>query len=241
MFLHITDTIFADFPNLILGVLTTCGIDNANNRDEILQMLRTEEHCFVEKFDGIPVIEHPHIRSWREAYRIFGSKPKKYPSSIENLARRVLKGTQLPYINNLVALYNIISLRYLLPAGGEDLTRIRGDVWLTKAGHKESSVRLLGESEERPPYPGEIIYKDDLGAICRRWNWKETERTKLSHETRYALLVLEALPPVTRDVVETAIGELTDLITLYCGGAATTAILDRETPDFVLHKGLGNS
>lgn len=228
MKLIITGTIFEEFPDVFLGIVILHDIDNSQNKPEITEMLRKAESELSGKFGSVPVIEHPHISNWREAYRKFGAKPKDYPSSVENLTRRVLNGTQLGYINSLVSLYNTISLKYILPVGGEDLSQIVGDVYLTKAGDNEPAVFLLGEKEARAPKAGEIIYKDEVGAICRRWNWKEADRTKLTEETKNAFLVIEALPPVPRDVLEKAIHELADLVKQYCGGNVSTAFLDKE-------------
>ncbi|MFA5836541.1 MAG: phenylalanine--tRNA ligase beta subunit-related protein [Bellilinea sp.] len=228
MKLVITDTIFDDFPELVLGVVILYNIDNSQNKAEITEILRRAEATLSSKFGNIPVIEHPYIATWREAYRKFGAKPKDYPSSVENLTRRVLNGATIGHINNLVSLYNTISLRHILPVGGEDLDKIVGDVLLTRAGNDESAVFLLGEKESRAPHAGEIIYKDEVGAICRRWNWKEADRTKLTQETQNAFLVIETLPPVTRDTVETAIRELADFVKQYCGGTVSTAFLDKE-------------
>ena len=232
--LVIADTIFADFPELVLGVVILHNIDNAQERAEIIGMLRQAEAALPGKFGGIPVIEHPYIATWREAYRKFGAKPKDYPSSIENLSRRVLNGATIGHINNLVSLYNTISLRHILPVGGEDLDKITGDVLLTRAGNDEAAVFLLGEKEARAPRVGEIIYKDDAGAICRRWNWKEADRTKLTPETRNAFLVIESIPPVPRAVVDTATRELADSIRQYCGGAVATAFLDKDNREIKL-------
>ena len=228
MKLVIDGTIFTEFPELILGVVILHDIDNSQDRAEISAMLRQAEAELPGKFGSTPVIEHPSIATWREAYRKFGAKPKNYPSSIENLTRRVLKGAQIGHINNLVSLYNTISLRYLLPVGGEDLDKVDGDIRLTRAGDDEPAVFLLGEKEARPPHAGEVIYKDDHGAICRRWNWKEADRTKLTQETKNAFLVIEALPPVSKDMVATAIQDLADSVRQYCGGVVSTALLDRD-------------
>jgi DNA/RNA-binding domain of Phe-tRNA-synthetase-like protein len=232
--LRATDAIFTRFPDAILGVVIAHGVDNRGQRDEVLALLRAEEARVARELAGAQIAEHPHIAPWREAYRAFGAKPKDYPSSIENLARRVLKGQALPHINTLVDIYNTISLRYLVPVGGEDLDTIQGDVVLTFAGADEAPVRLLGEREERPPYPGEVIYKDDLGAICRRWNWKEADRTKLAEGTRNAFLVIEGLPPVDRPAIERATGGLAELVRTYCGGAVRTAIVDSRQPQVSL-------
>src|SRR6202035_2771472 len=160
---------------------------------------------------------HPRVASWREAYRAFGASPKKSPSSIENLLRRALKGEEVRHVNPLVDIYNAISLCHLLPAGGEDLERVEGDVRLTFAGEGEAPVQLLGEAEARPPHPGEVVYRDAAGILCRRWNWKEADRTKLTAETRDALLVLEALPPAGRDDLERALSDLAGRIESCCG------------------------
>jgi DNA/RNA-binding domain of Phe-tRNA-synthetase-like protein len=228
MKLVITDTIFDEFPELVLGIVILHNIDNSQNSCEITEMLRQAEAALPGKFGSTPVIEHPFIATWREAYRKFGAKPKNYPSSVENLTRRVLNGAAIGHINDLVSLYNTISLRHILPVGGEDLDKIIGDVLLTRAGNDEPAVFLLGEKEERAPRAGEIIYKDEAGAICRRWNWKEADRTKLTQETKNAFLVIESLPPVSRDTVETAIRELADLVKQYCGGMVSTAFLDKD-------------
>ena len=234
MKLVITDMIFDEFPELVLGVVVLHHIDNSQNRAEITEALRRAEAMLSGKFGSTSVIEHPYIATWREAYRKFGAKPKDYPSSIENLTRRVLNGATIGHINNLVSLYNTISLRCILPVGGEDVDKIVGDVLLTRAGSDEPAVFLLGEKEARPPRAGEIVYKDEVGAICRRWNWKEADRTKLTQETQNAFLVIEALPPVTRDTVETAIRELADLVKQYCGGTVSTAVLDKDNREIKL-------
>jgi DNA/RNA-binding domain of Phe-tRNA-synthetase-like protein len=226
--LLVTDEIFARYPEVVLGVVTAHGIDNSGTGDALSGPLRHEEERVRTALAGVQISGHPHIAPWREAYRKFGAKPKDHPSSIENLARRVLKGQSVPHINPLVDLYNVISLRHLVPVGGEDLDRVQGDVRLAFATDHEPPVHLLGEPEARPPKPGEVIYKDDLGTLCRRWNWKEAERTKLTAATRHAFLVIEGLPPVGRDLVAQAAEELGRLVREHCGGEVAVALIDRD-------------
>jgi DNA/RNA-binding domain of Phe-tRNA-synthetase-like protein len=228
--LRVTDEIFERYPEVVLGVVTVHGIDNSGNGDALLGPLRREEERVRAALAGAQISEHPHITPWREAYRKFGAKPKDHPSSIENLVRRVLKGQPVPRINPLVDLYNTISLRHLVPVGGEDLDKIEGDVLLTTATDREPPVHLLGEPEARAPKPGEVIYRDDLGTLCRRWNWKEAERTKLTAATRHAFLVIEGLPPVGRDLVVKAAEELAAGIREHCGGEVVVALIDRDHP-----------
>jgi DNA/RNA-binding domain of Phe-tRNA-synthetase-like protein len=224
-YLRVSEEIFRSFPDAVLGVIVFQGIDNKGENPEILSLLRQEEAQTVQRFASTSINEHPHIAPWREAYRKFGAKPKDYPSSIENLVRRVSKGHQLRHINLLVDIYNTISLRHLVPVGGEDIDKMKGDIRLTFAGESEPPVTLLGEPEARSPKPGEVIYKDDIGAICRRWNWKEADRTKFTEDTVHGFLVIEGLPPVGESLVEKAIDELFEMVKSFCGGELRKGIV----------------
>jgi DNA/RNA-binding domain of Phe-tRNA-synthetase-like protein len=233
-YLRVSPEIFRSFPDAVLGVIVFKGINNGGENPEILSMLRQEESQTVQRFASTPINEHPHIAPWRDAYRKFGAKPKDYPSSIENLVRRVSKGHQLRHINLLVDIYNTISLRHIVPVGGEDIDKMKGDIHLTFAAESEPSVILLGESEARSPKPGEVIYKDDVSAICRRWNWKEADRTKFTEETVHGFLVIEGLPPVGQAVIEKAIDELFEMVKSFCGGEVKKGIVNSANPEMNL-------
>jgi DNA/RNA-binding domain of Phe-tRNA-synthetase-like protein len=232
--LQVAGEIFEAFPDVLIGVVSFQGIRNTGESPELVELLRREEDDALRRLGeaGAPIPDHPRVAPWREAYRRFGAKPKDHPSSIENLLRRVSKGHRLPHVNRLVNLYNAVSLRRFVPVGGEDLGAVEGDVALRFAAASEPAVRLLGEPPElaRPPKAGEVIYADDAGALCRRWNWKEADRTKLTEQTTRGFLVVEGLPPVDRAAVEQALADLAALVTAHCGGSVRTTILDRGKP-----------
>lgn len=231
---YVDDRIFNEFPGVNLGVVVIKGGNNAADHTEITNSLKEEQLLIIQKLIGTKTSEHPKILPWREAYRKFGAKPSDYLCSIENLVKRVQKGEQIRHINNLVDIYNIVSLKYLVPVGGEDLDKIQGDIALTFAGENEKPIQLLGEPEPRTPHKGEVIYKDDNGTICRRWNWKEADRTKLTEQTTNALLVIEALPPTTREELQTATNALRDLVEKYCDGTVSAYILESNTREVVV-------
>jgi DNA/RNA-binding domain of Phe-tRNA-synthetase-like protein len=222
MRLRIDPRIFDEYPGVRVGALFVDGVDNSGGDPEIRRLLDEAERRAAAALAGVEVAAHPRVVPWRDAYRRFGAKPKKYRSSIENLVRRVLQGGSLPSIHPLVDLYNVVSLRHLVPVGGEDLDRIEGDLVLTFAGDAEPPALLLGESQPRAPHPGEVIYKDAAGAVCRRWNWKEADRTKLTAGTRRAVLVIEALPPVDEALLAAALADLAALVQRFCGGRSTS-------------------
>jgi len=219
------------FPGLIIGVVICKNIDNSGKAEEIQKLIREQEDNVRERYSTGALSQIPKIEVWRRAYLAFGAKPKEHKSSVENLYRLVLQGTKLRQINKLVDIYNLVSIKHMVPVGGEDTDKIQGDVVLTFAGLNESPVLLLGDKEPRPPHPGEVIYKDNISAIYRRWNWREGERTKLTQGTKNCFLAIEGLPPVTRQEIEAATKELKDLVEKFCGGNITYKILDEKQPE----------
>jgi DNA/RNA-binding domain of Phe-tRNA-synthetase-like protein len=75
-----------------------------------------------------------------------------------------------------------------------------------------------------------VIYRDDVGAICRCWNWREADRTKLTAQTRDAVLVVEALPEHPPALLDAALADLAALVTLHLGARTRTAVLTATTP-----------
>lgn len=222
--------IFERFPELKLGILVLNDINNTMVSEKLSRLLKDAQETVRKNLGGITLSQHPYVAPWREAYRAFGVKAKDYPSSIENLLKRVLKGENLRSINPLVDLYNVVSLRHLVPVGGEDIDRLKGDLVLRFAGGDEAAVHLLGEVEAKAPKLGEVIYADDMGAVCRRFNWKEADRSKLTPETKRAILVVEALPPVDENQLKAALEDLKAFAEQFCQASATIHILGSTVP-----------
>src|SRR3989338_2135618 len=218
--------IFEKFPSLSIGIIVCKNLDNFGNQEELQREIRVQENNIRQKYNTETLSQTPKIDVWRKAYSAFGAKPKENKSSVENLYRMVLQGVNLRHINKLVDIYNFISLKHMVPVGGEDADKIQGDVILTFAEPNEPAVLLLGDKEPRPPHAGEVIYKDDISAICRRWNWREADRTKFTEETKNCFLVIEGLMPVAKQGIEDATKELKELVQKFCGGSITYQILD---------------
>ena len=229
---QIDQKIFETFPGLNIGVVVVKGINNSvPTSDAILGQLQMKQTAIRSQYQVETFSQQPKIDIWHKAYAKFGGKPKENRSSVENLHRMILRGITLRSINPIVDIYNLISISHMLPCGGEDLDKLKGDLLLTFAGPDEVPVHLLGEKEARPPHEGEVIYKDATSTICRRWNWREADRTKLTTETKNCILVIEGLPPVTKAEIEAATNELGEQVKKICGGNFKSAILDSATKE----------
>jgi DNA/RNA-binding domain of Phe-tRNA-synthetase-like protein len=153
--------------------------------------------------------EDPHIAAWREAYTAFGAKPSRTRNSAEALARRALADGGLPRINLLVDLYNAVSVAHLVPVGGEDTDHILGGMRLVRAGGGETFETAAGGAPVvEHPEPGEVVWRDDAGVTCRRWNWRQGVRTRLTEDSVNAVFLLERLAPMPLDELRTAAEEL---------------------------------
>ncbi len=222
----IDSKIFDQFGSVNIGVVVARNIDNNGISDEIEKLTRTEEKRIHSDLMPETLSQDPKINSWRKAYSSFGFKPKEAKSSVENLYKMVTRGIEIKRINKLVDIYNYICLKHMVPVGGEDMNAMNGDLQLGYALN-EQPVKILGDSEPESPKDGEVIYKDDDGTICRCWNWREADRTKLTSKTQNAILVIEGLSPVTRDEIISATHDLSELITKYCRGTTEKFILDK--------------
>lgn len=225
----VTDAFWELFPTARIGVLTAHDLSRdaaaAAAAAALLAEVAAER---AAQLAGADIATHPAVAPWRAAYRRFGLKPSHYRSSIESLLRAAQAG-RTRSIDPLVDLYNAMSLRHMLPCGGEDLATLVGPVCLTCATGGEP-FRTIGATADDPPQPGEVIYRDDAGVICRGWNWREAERTRLRDETRAALLVFEALPEHPPEVLEHALTDLAALVGRHLGGTTRWRILTRDAP-----------
>jgi DNA/RNA-binding domain of Phe-tRNA-synthetase-like protein len=196
------------FPSYSARVVYAYGLSNAESGGESSEILEATEAEARRMFAGSAVAAHPHIAAWRAAYGAFGSKPRKYLCSAESLLRRVLRGEPLPRINRIVDVYNAVSLRHVLPAGGEDLDRLEGDLVLAFATGAELFDAADPASSDAHPDPDEVVWKDPAGVTCRRWNWRQCRRTRLVPETSNAYFVMDRLAPYPLASLDAATNEL---------------------------------
>jgi DNA/RNA-binding domain of Phe-tRNA-synthetase-like protein len=194
---------------------------------EIVTLLRDAEEEARISLSEMEVSDHPQITSWRKAYRSLGVKPSKYRASIESMLRRVVRGDSLPSINTLVDIGNIISLRYLIPAGGHAVDVLHENMELRPALGDEHFTPF-GSDQVEHPEPGEIIFVDGDQVMTRRWTWRQANHTLVQPGTSAIEYNLDALPPVNREIISAAAHDLQELMKQYCGGKTRFVILDKE-------------
>lgn len=226
---YIEPSVLAKYPDLKVGLLIAEGLDNRNDYEEIQQLVKEVSEELRKKYGKKELSAEPKILDWREAYRLFGVKPSSYLSSVEALTKRILQGKELPNINSVVNLYNLISIKYTLPAGADDLDRVEGSIRLSIAEGTEPFV-TLNSREIDTAQRGEVIYRDDKEVLCKAWNWRESDKTKITKESCRVSLVIEGLKHTQSSEIAKALKELKELLLTYCGGKASLYLLDRHFP-----------
>ena len=223
----ITDPIFELFPDFTRGLVVVTDLSNQKSYKRVRKLLRAA----IEARAGVELDGDERLLAWDEAHRKFGSDPARFPPSVRSLVHRIREEPNVPFINTVVALFNTISLKYLLPCGGDDIDRVSGNLVLGRATGDESFTPLGGEGNQAPE-PGEVIYYDDASGsvLCRRWNWRNGDRTKIEVESKRLVINIDGLPPITSEEVRAARDELADALREHCQAELSCHQLDRQTP-----------
>ena len=226
------------FPDARIGVVVAHGMrptDAVSEEDAraIARRLAEANAAADAHLTSNTISQNEMVAVWRDAYQKFKTK-KGARCSVENLLKRVLKGNPVGSITPSVDAYNAVSLAYALPVGGEDIDAMDGDIRLgiTEGG---DAFRALGEDEDAPTFEGELCYRDDAGAICRCWNWRDGVRTALTDESAKAFLIIESVDPARADDLQAAIDELAALVENHLGATIfAKEIITHDNPTMVI-------
>ncbi len=225
----ISKEIFEKYPGYARGVVLAFDVNNNNSPDKLAALLREAEASVRRQAVLETIAEHPRIKPWREAYKAFGAKPSEFRSSIEAMARRALRGDQLPSINPLVDIGNIISLRRLVPTGGHAIDKLEQNMELRLATGSET-FEPFGTTETEHPLPGEVVFCEGDIVLTRRWTWRQANRTLTLPETTAIEFNIDALPMVEEAEIHAIAQEVMDMVKEFCGGRCRYEILTAEKP-----------
>ena len=202
-----------EFKALSITVKGTEVLDVTYAKDvlkEACSSILESDFCWAE----------PHINAWGDVFRQFGSKPNRTPCSAAALRKRVLKDGAMPSIDPIVDIYNAISIRYAIPVGGEDMDSYQGTPTLTIADGTESFDTMKnGEPSIENADVGEVIWRDEVGVTCRRWNWRQGIRTRIEPNTRNMWFILESLPEMPLESLQKAGDEMVQHLQMIMPGS----------------------
>lgn len=226
------ESFFKLFPDAKLGVVLLKNMNNPGESSEEVKKLLVDANKEAKKYlVSEQISEIPEVKVWREAYQKFKTK-KGARCSIEALLKRLSKDNPVGSINTLVDIYNAASLKYALPCGAEDSDKFEGDLRLTitEGGDK---FQAIGEDESET-LNGELCYKDDYGAVCRCFNWRDGIRTMITDDTKNAFLIMELVDAKRIESLEEALNFLKENLNKYLNAEVKVHILDQDKPEILI-------
>jgi DNA/RNA-binding domain of Phe-tRNA-synthetase-like protein len=221
----------AQYPAVVGGVVVASGVTNGPTPDGLQEAFAAEQRAALARIGDTPLSQVPALAAWRGAFRGFGVDPTQYRSAAEALLRRLTKKGEIPSVNTLVDIGNLVSIRYALPIALFDTRAIAGSNTVRFADGTERYI-TLGEGEIEHPEPGEVIFVDDAGQVhARRWCFRQSEESAVRPDTTEALITVEAHHAQARADVEAAMADLLELLQSYAGAGRDGASLNRRILD----------
>ena len=220
------------FPQIVGGIIDLSGLRNGPTPDSLRERYFQEQAAVLQRLGETPLSEVPSLAAWRGAFRKFGVDPTQYRSAAEALLRRLTKKGDIPSINTLVDIGNLVSIRYALPVAVFDRRSIAGELTVRFADGTEQFTNL-GQSEADRPEAGEVIFADEARRVAaRRWCWRQSEESGAREDTTNVLITVEGHHEGAHADAERAVADLLELLRPYHEGPARHAVLDAAHPAF---------
>ena len=222
------------FPSIVGGLVHARDVVNDRPQPELEAAFRDEQLRALERIGDRPLAELPSIAAWRRAFSAFGVEPTRYRSAAEALLRRLTKQREIPSLNPLVDLANLVSIRYAIPVAVFDQRNVTGRTIVRFAEGDESFTDLGGDGSVTRPEPGEVIFVDDAGLVgARRWCWRQSAESAAREDSTEILVTVEGLHEGAAEDVDAAIRDLRGLLDRHAGKPEVeVAVLTPEAPSF---------
>lgn len=223
-----SDQIIQNYPQVVGGVILANGMTNPPTSATLRELYLTEQEAVKTRIGNTPLSELQSLNAWRRAISAFGVSPTKYRTAAEALLRRLTKKGDIPVINTLVDIGNLVSIRYGLPVAIFDNSQVTGTVTVHYSDGTESYSEL-GSDEVLHPAVGEVVFSDEQKmVIARRWCWRQSASSAANPNTTDAIITVEAQHEGGQEDVGKAVDDLLELLNAYAGGSFESAILTAD-------------
>lgn len=216
------------YPNVVGGVIIAENVQNPAASDALRTRYRTEQQAVIAQVGENSLSDLPQLAAWRAVFRKFGIDPTQYRSAAEALLRRLTKKGDIPNINTLVDIGNLVSIRYRLPVAMFDQRAAVGGMTVHFADGSEVFTPL-GEAAPEHPEVGEVIFSNPQKEVAaRRWCWRQSAQSAAREDTTALIVTVEAHHANAVSDIQAAVNDLVALITEFAGGACRSAILTAQ-------------
>lgn len=222
--------IIENYPNIVGAIIIAKDMRHAIANEALTNMYQLEQEAVKARIGDTPLSEIPSLSAWRSAISAFGVSPTKYRSAAEALLRRLTKKGDIPSINVLVDIGNLISIRYGLPVAILDTRQIEGAITVHYAKGNEKFEELT-TNEVVFPEAGEVIFSDEQDmCVARRWCWRQSASSAANTNTTDAIITIEAHHDNAYADIENAMNDILELFHTYTMGTFESTILTADNP-----------
>lgn len=213
------------YPDVVGGVVLARDMVNGPSSEELMGAYQAEQKSVIEHIGDMPLSELENLAAWRSVFRDFGVNPTRYRSAVEALLRRLTKKGDIPSINAVVDICNLVSIRYQLPVAAFDTPSLTGPITVKFATGRERFKPLFAEEYEHPD-AGEVIFvdEDDL-VVARRWCWRQSDESATRLETTEAIFTMESQHEGGESDIQDALRDLVGLLDEFVGGEFVTGVV----------------
>lgn len=191
MYFRYDNELLDQFPRIRGAVIGVNDLDNGPSSHDLLDLYADTQEAVKREIGDTPLSDLESISAWRRAFSKFGVKPTQYRNAAESLLRRLTKQGDIPSINTIVDIANLVSISHRLPVAVFDQEQVSGGTTVRFAKGDETFTDL-GTSETTHPEQGEVIFVDEKGAVtARRWCWRQSHQSAAGPDTRTALITIE--------------------------------------------------
>lgn len=220
------------FPAVTGGVILASGLRNGPTPEPLRAAYLEEQRATLARIGETPLSQLPTLAAWRGAFRRFGVDPTQCRCAAEALLRRLTKKGDIPSINALVDLGNLVSIRYALPVAVFDTRSLTGPLTVRFATGEERYSPLGQPDITEHPTAGEVVFADDAGLVfAERWCWRQSDQSAARDDTTAVVITVEAQHEGARPEIEAALADLLTLLERYAGGQVGSAVVDATQPE----------
>lgn len=222
----ISDEIFEKYPTFRRGIVIARKMNNKTEDGELYNMLKDALDFRFE--NPVDLENDKRISEWKETHRAFGSNPNKFPPAHIALIKRIQKKkTEIPFINSVVAVMNTVSIKNILPVGGDDIIAPGSTFKLKVSDGTEDFIPLGAPDKSEIPDKGEVVYliEESKDVMCRRWNWRNGDKTKISENTENIIMNIDAIGEGAEERALEARDMVASLLEKYCGAETEKTLL----------------
>ncbi len=210
MDISISPKFLEKWPDIALGVVEA-QVEVANSSTALQDALNTLIDNKRQELEVPDISQLPPIKMGRKAYKATGKDPARYRLASEALLRRIVKGKEMYFVNNVVEINNYISIAWGFPICAFDTGKIQGEVSFT-VGTADDVYEGIGRGDLN--IEGLPAFADELGKFGTPTS--DSVRTQITEDTKQLTMAIVAFDGVTAALDE-ALSKLQEMLREYAG------------------------